>query len=243
MHRLKGLYYNFLDGRQRRGWRKSLDKSIIHGEVVMFHHITNEFVDTIPVCRCAVGVFEHYLDAYEKEGYRFVSIKEATSIICEGKDSRPFCVITFDDIPENVYYNAYPILKQRGIPFSIFITSKYVDWKNPDTGETYITKEELRKMDKDPLCTVGAHTSNHAILRNVSNPQKEMQDNKEWLENLLGHPIDYLAYPYGKHSSISNNIQSIAKEIGFKCAFGTIEAPITDESSKHMYFLPRIPRY
>lgn len=243
MHRLKGLYYNLLDSWQRRNWRNSLDKSSIHGEVLMFHHITDEYVDTIPVCRCAVKVFEHYLDDYQKKGFHFVSLDEAYSIIHNRKDSNPFCVLTFDDIPDNVYQNAYPILKKRGIPFSVFITTKFVDWINPKTGEQYITMQHLKELDKDMLCTVGAHTSNHTMLREEINSKKEMLDNKEWLESLLGHPIEYLAYPYGKHSSISHKVQRQAEDIGFKCAFGTIEAPITDTSSKHLHFLPRIPRY
>lgn len=243
MLNLKSLFYNYLDFRQRHSWRKSLANSIIHGEVLMYHHVTDEYVEIMPSCRCAVKVFEHYLDEYEQKGFRFVSLDEAYNIIKEGKDSSPFCILTFDDIPDNVYHNAYPILKRRGIPFAVFITTNYVDWTNPKTGEKYITMEHLQELDKDPLCTVGAHTVTHPKLRCVNNPKQEMQESKQWLENNLGHSIDYLAYPYGKHSAISCKIQRMAKEIGFKCAFGTIEAPVTDRSSANLFYLPRNTKY
>lgn len=206
----------------------------------MYHHITDEFVNVPISCRCPIKVFEHYLDEYTRHGYRFVSVEEALSILEKGEKSTPFCVVTFDDIPEDVYYNAYPILKRRNIPFTVFVTTKYVDWEKMETGETFITREHLLELDKDALCTIGAHTTTHPMLRNVANAKEEIVDNKMWLEALLGHPIDYLAYPYGKHSSISKKIQKVAIEAGFKCAFGTIDAPVTDISKSNLFYLPRI---
>lgn len=243
MLNLKSQLYNYLDFRQRHSWRKSLANSTIHGEALMYHHVTDEYVDIIPSCRCAVKVFEHYLDEYDRKGYRFVSLDEAYDIIKEGKDSRPFCILTFDDIPDNVYQNAYPILKRRSIPFAVFITTSYVDWVNPQTGEKYITMEHLREMDNDSLCTVGAHTVTHPKLRCVNNPKQEILESKQWLEKVLGHSIDFFAYPYGKHSSVSRKIQQITKKIGFKCSYGTIEAVITNKSSRNIFNLPRIAKY
>lgn len=206
----------------------------------MYHHVTDEFVNVPLTCRCPVKVFEHYLDDYVQRGYRFVSIEEALDIIEKGENTNPFCVVTFDDIPDDVYFYAYPILKRRNIPFTIFVTTKYVDWVKPETGETFITREHLLELDKDTLCTVGAHTISHPMLRNVSNANEEISESKEYLESLLGHSVNYLAYPYGKHSSVSRNTQKLAKEAGFRCAFGTIEAPITDSARFHLFYLPRI---
>lgn len=239
---MKTLYYTLLDKILSKRWRKESQQSRINGDVLMYHHITDEFVNVPHSCRCPVKVFEHYLDEYTRRGYRFVSVEEALSIIEKGEDSTPFCVVTFDDIPEDVYRNAYPILKRRNIPFTVFVTTKYVDSVKPETEEIFISREHLLEMDRDALCTVGAHTTTHPMLRNVANAKEEIVDNKVWLEALLGHPVDYLAYPYGKHSSVSTRIQQLAKEAGFKCAFGTIDAPINDGSKTSLFYLPRIVR-
>lgn len=237
---IKTFYYALLDRILSKRWKKASRESRIKGEVLMFHHVTDEFVDVPISCRCPVKVFEHYLDDYAQRGYEFVTVDEALAILEKGEIPKPFCVVTFDDIPDDVYQNAYPILKRRGIPFTVFITTKYVDWVKPETGETFITKEHLLEMDKDALCTVGAHTTTHPMLRNVSNAREEIADNKNWLEKELGHPVNILAYPYGKHSSISGGIKQLAKEVGFKCAFGTIDAPINDVSKSFLFYLPRI---
>ena len=237
---IKTLYFILQDKVTSKLWRRSSIQSRIKGDVLMYHHITDEFVDVPHSCRCPVKVFEHYLDDYAQRGYKFVTIEEALDIIENGVTTTPFCVITFDDIPDDVYHNAYPVLKRRNIPFTVFVTTKFVDWENQDTGETFITREHLLELDKDILCTVGAHTTTHPMLRKVTNAKEEMVDNKMWLEKLLGHSVDYLAYPYGKHSSVSGIIKRKASDAGFRCAFGTIEAPISDVSRSNIFYLPRI---
>lgn len=239
---IKTFYYALLDKILSKRWKKASQSSKIKGEVLMFHHVTDEFVNVPISCRCPVKVFEHYLDDYAQRGYEFVSVDEALAILEKAESSKPFCVVTFDDIPEDVYQFAYPVLKSKGIPFTVFVTTRYVDWVKPETGETFITKEHLLEMDRDALCTVGAHTTTHPMLRNVTNAKEELADNKHWLEKELGHPVNILAYPYGKHSSISGGIKQLAKEVGFKCAFGTIDAPITDVSKTSLFYLPRIVR-
>ena len=236
------LYYTLKDRCLSERWRKASKQSEIKGDVLMYHHVTDEFVNVPISCRCPVRVFEHYLDEYLNRGYKFVSIDEAYKIIVGKADPTPFCIVTFDDVPDNVYQNAYPILKRRGIPFTIFVTSGFVDYYNPYTKIQFITKDHLLEMDNNPLCTVGAHTVSHPMLKKVKNSYDEMTENKKLLESLLGHQVDYLAYPYGKHSSINKKIQKQASRAGFKCAFSSIDAPLNDISSKQLFFLPRVVR-
>ena len=49
-----------------------------------------------------------------------------------------------------------------------------------------------------------------------------------------------MAYPYGRQSSVSRKIIGQAKKAGYKCAFGTIQAPISRMSSKNIFYLPRV---
>lgn len=237
---IKSFFFIMWDLLSKLLWQRSGKGSKLNGVVLMYHHITDEFVDINLSCRCPIKVFEHYLDDYQSKGFKFVSLQEAYNIINSRKEAPPFCIITFDDIPANVYQNAYPILKARRIPFAVFVTTQFVDSANPKTGQRYITREMLHNLDQDSLCTIGAHTTSHCMLRNTKNSYEEMQDNKNWLERELGHSIDFIAYPYGKHSSVSCKIQKQAKRIGFKMAFGTIDAPITDRTSRNLFYLPRM---
>ena len=57
--------------------------------------------------------------------------------IIRNKDTKKFALITFDDIPESVFTNAYPILKKYNIPFTIFVAIKYIGEKG------FISKEQF----------------------------------------------------------------------------------------------------
>lgn len=62
-----------------------------------------------------------------------------------------------------------------------------------------ITLNQLIEIDKYGLVKIGAHTMNHPILANEDevNSEKEIADSLNGLKELLGHEIEYFAYPNG----------------------------------------------
>ena len=205
----------------------------IHGMVLMYHYITEKHIDTLDSCQHTPVEFEATLKRLVSEGYSFVSIDEMLEII-RGKNKKKFVVVTFDDIMDNVYSNAYPILKRYKIPFTVFVATGLID-----TGD-YITSEHLKELNNDTLCTVGAHSVNHCKLKNAPNSHNEMLESKQQLEVLLGCEINYMAYPYGWHCDVSKKNMKEAQELGYKCSFGTIQSPISNISAKNMFYLPRL---
>jgi len=182
-----------------------------------------------------VSHFEKTLISLHADNRNFVSVDRMLEII-KDRESTPFAVVTFDDVPDNFYTNAYPILRRMQIPFILFITINYIDKPG------FLSKNQILELDKDPLCTIGSHTITHPMLRKVRYSKKEIEESKRLLEELLGHSIDYMAYPFGRQSSVSHKIMKQTKEAGYKCAFGTIQAPISDYSSEKLFYLPRIVR-
>lgn len=166
-------------------------------------------------------------------GYEFVSMDTAINLI-KNNSNKKFALITFDDVPINAYYNAVPILEQMKIPYTFFITTGYIG----TTG--FLNSEQLSLLDANDLCTIGAHTISHPNLRYSDNLYEELRESKQFLESLLGHSVNYLAYPYGRQSSVSHRVRRTAKKIGYECAFGTIESHINDISARSLYYLPRV---
>lgn len=60
--------------------------------------------------------------------------------------------------------------------------------------------EQVLKVEKSGLVTIGAHTMNHPILKNESAKISEFEitESVSQLEKLLGHEVRYFAYPNGK---------------------------------------------
>lgn len=233
MNKFIQKYFGLLDRIFFWRWKLGDYSSAVNGKVLMYHHVTDDPSINVPQCTCGVKAFREQINGILDEGYEFVCPDEMMEII-RTKSEKKFALITFDDVPENAYYNAIPFLRDKNIPFTLFITKNYTNTSG------YINEQMLLDLNDDSLCTIGAHTVSHPMLRHSSNPEKEIRESKLYLEDLLRKPINYFAYPFGKHSSISRHIRNIAKRQGFKAAFGTIPSTINDYSAKCMFYLPRI---
>ncbi|HZD60998.1 MAG TPA: S-layer homology domain-containing protein [Anaerolineae bacterium] len=202
--------------------------------ILTYHHIGSEKDNyTISPER-----FIEQLDTLRKLGYNFISLEQATSFL-EGKGTLPVnaIVVTFDDGRDSFYRYAYPALKQRSIPASMFVIVDYIG-----TGEAEMRKlswQEMDEMQKNGFSfyshTYGSHyyivvDANGTKAPALSGPayrpdgssetwdefklrvEKDLREAKEVLEANLGRRAEYLALPFG----IANNEAiSIAQKLGY----------------------------
>ena len=234
MKRLIAYYYEVYYRLIKWYWDRASKDSTINGVILMFHHISDEHLEgVLESCQHSIAEFEHVIKDYLEQGYIYVSVQEALRMIKE-KNKQKFAVVTFDDIPLDAYEYGLPLLQRMQIPFTLFITTGYLNTNG------YISDKQLKDIDKSLFCTIGAHTVTHPNLRRSTNSSDELKKSKEQLEKLLGHPIDYMAYPYGRPSSVSCKVMKEAKNVGYTCAFGTIQTYLNDISCKVSYYFPRI---
>jgi peptidoglycan/xylan/chitin deacetylase (PgdA/CDA1 family) len=126
-------------------------------------------------------------------------------------------VITIDDEWNSQYYIAWPILKEFGYPFTLFV---YTQWVN--TGGKAMTWDQLEEM-RDAGVDIEAHSVSHHDLRHSPRGQDytswlhhEVYGCKETLENKLGVKIIAFAFPYGFHNEV---VRKTAKEAGYELQF------------------------
>ena len=68
--------------------------------------------------------FKILIEFLEKKGYHFVSLIDYYKLIYENKNiEEPFVVLTFDDGYKNNKTVLYPYLKEKNIPFTIFVST------------------------------------------------------------------------------------------------------------------------
>lgn len=101
---------------------------------------------------------------------------------------------------------------------------------------------DIGTMSLDPLCTIGAHSSNHYGLKYCSKEiiLQDFLENKEKLERVTFKKIQHLAYPFGSHFSVGQREHLIAKEAGFITAVTTFSSSIYKYHKTHLFALPRL---
>ncbi|MEH6995766.1 polysaccharide deacetylase family protein [Neobacillus drentensis] len=154
------------------------------------------------------------------------------------------CVwVSFDDIDISVFQNAFPIMKEYNIPFTIFIIAGHVgkDFDNLKLSSW----NQLQEMVDSGLVTVGSHTfdmhklvGNEPIFFRKGNIQAFEEDllfSKKTFEKHLGVTVDDFAYPYGNGKE---ELAAVIQRCGFKSAY--ILAPRSITSDNDRYWMNRI---
>jgi peptidoglycan/xylan/chitin deacetylase (PgdA/CDA1 family) len=133
--------------------------------------------------------------------------------------------ITFDDGFANLIDHAIPVLAEHNFPATIFLVTKYCGGQNNWPGQSYDKASILQLMTWDqaaalpPAITLGAHTVNHPDLTRLTPDEceRELRDCRNQIEQRIGRPARWLAYPYG---SSTTQVQQIASRY-FDLAVGT----------------------
>lgn len=173
---------------------------------------------------------EQKINDYRAKGWKFVSIDNLP------KKGRWVC-ITFDDGYRDNYTLAYPLLKQLDVPFAVYVSTGFLDnhnemWWYPGQ-QLAMSTDELKTLDTDSLCTIGAHTVNHLKLDSLSVEQQisEIKNSKDELEQLLGHPIRHFSFPHGAHNDDTINI---CQELGFQTVAKSWGGPLRRGASRRV---------
>jgi peptidoglycan/xylan/chitin deacetylase (PgdA/CDA1 family) len=138
--------------------------------------------------------------------------------------------VTFDDAFTSILA-ALPVLERLGLTATVFACTGYADDPRPLgvrelAGELHGHAEELRTMSWAELrgleergIAVESHTISHPHLPALSDEElaEELTASKRRLEEELGRPCRFLAYPFG---DCDDRVRAAARDAGYEAAFG-----------------------
>ncbi len=256
------------------------------GHILMFHRIVQTYrefrVPGAANIEYPPKQFSILLDELQSAGYHFVSMSTLAEILTSGEKTKGFIAVTFDDGYADNFTSAYPILKDRGIPFTIYVTTSFPDQKavvwwyiledmlnedrlvdfdfhgirysfdttnleekrrfgstarnllknaNPEDFQVLVHQiierqgieplqkvkqlslswEQIHQLAADPLATIGAHTVNHLLLKQLSEEtaRNEIFQGRSQIggecsterSNILPSPLEERTLPAGVNSS------------------------------------------
>ena len=184
-----------------------------------------------PSTNIKINDFIEHLKILENEEILFINPKNFENELKNNKAQRKV-LLTIDDGFLSFYENAWPILKDRKIPFILFVSTREVGAFN------YMTWDQIREISKEDFVEIGNHSHTHEYLVDEKKDLiiADIKKSQSIFKNNLGKNSVFFSYPFGEYSL---EFKSIIKSLGFKYAFGQ-HSGVIDET-KDFYELPRYP--
>ena len=197
--------------------------------VVMYHRFGEA---SLPSTNIQIEQFEAHLGELADSRYSVLPIPEILSKLAAREPLPERAVgISIDDAFISVYKEAWPRLRDAGMPFTLFVATKPLD----DGTSGYMSWDQLRELHAAGV-SIGNQTHSHPHMPRGSKAQnmEELRISNERFLAELGATPDVIAYPYGEYSLA---VRDAAKEAGFAFGFGQHSGAI--HYLQDMYYLPR----
>lgn len=149
-------------------------------------------------------------------GYRTVTQQELLDALLYGSSLGPKPImVTFDDGYRDTFFKASPVLLSLGMRATAYVVSGRISGKDP----SFLTWPLLHALERRGI-EIGSHTVTHADLTRLSDRQAldELVRSRETLERRLGHPVPWLAYPYGAYNA---RVVELARRARYTLAVAT----------------------
>lgn len=221
------------------------NKEYRNSAVVFMYHRFGE--DLYPSTSVRLEQFEAQLDFLDKNEFNVWPLERIVSAIQDDQAIPPKTVaITVDDAYTSVYTAAYPRMKERGWPMTVFVATDDVD----SGREAYMDWDQMRAMQESGLVDFANHSASHDYLvrrdvdkevlkeweqrmrNDVTKAQRRLQE--ELGEGVNENPRLY-AYPYGEYST---RLAELITELGY-IAFGQHSGALGSVDDPRA--LPRFP--
>jgi peptidoglycan/xylan/chitin deacetylase (PgdA/CDA1 family) len=175
--------------------------------------------------------------------------------------------LTFDDAYDDFYENALPVVREFGVPVTLFVPVAFVDGGRPDLAYRFVESPSDRERFNDPavhsrsdvpgpgvmswdrlravaatdLVTVGNHTATHPDLARVTDPEtldEEIRAPRDRLEAELGRPVDRFCFPFGRHCDAARRVVRETHELSVTSRPGLLFD--VDRRRPDPHLLPRL---
>jgi biofilm PGA synthesis lipoprotein PgaB len=214
-----------------------------HAVVFMYHRFGDS---RYPSTNIDTVQFARQLDYLDANGYRIWPLARIVDHLESGLPIPDRTVaLTVDDAYRSVYENAFPLIRERKVPVTVFVATDAVE-RAP--GEL-MSWEQMRRMQATGLVDFANHSASHDHLAFRRSGESRKQWNQRVTQDLL-RAADRLeqelgpgantakrlfAYPYGEYSA---PLAELVQGLGYT-AFGQHSGAIGPLSDRRA--LPRYP--
>lgn len=221
--------------RERRWWPRA-------GALILcYHAISSSWEHELAV---SLPTFRAQLTRLLRAGFAPATADEAIH------GSGRLLHVTFDDAFTSVLL-ALPVLQELGVAATVFASSAYADVgaplavpglrteaeRNPDELAT-LDWDGLRQLSKHGV-EIGSHSETHPHLPALDDHElrRELVESKRRIDDEVGVPCRFLAYPFGDHNA---RAQRAAEAAGYEAAFALPGGASWMMSPNDRFQVPRV---
>ena len=188
--------------------------------ILFYHRVDNQYANPWTISE------QGFLQQIEWIQKRFdlVSLAECQRRIDSGYNQRPTLSITFDDGYADNCAFALPLLMERNIPVTYFVTTEHTTHNKPFPHDTDRDEplapnsiESLRALAEAGV-EIGGHTRTHADLGAIQDSEvlfDEVIAATKEMERAIDRPIRYFAFPFGQPHHLNPAVFHLLREHGF----------------------------
>jgi peptidoglycan/xylan/chitin deacetylase (PgdA/CDA1 family) len=193
--------------------------------------LADEYTKSIPDETVEPSVFASEMDALATHGFHPIGQLQLFDALFHGTPLpvKPV-LLTVDDGYVDDVRTILPILQAHHFKATFYIITR----RFHEPG--FLNTTEVRRLDAAGM-DVGAHTRTHVPLATlpVAEATEQIVGSRMDLEHVLGHPVQWFAYPFG---SFDASVVAELRRAGFVLAVTTDGG--TSESSSSSLTMPRI---
>lgn len=208
-------------------WRK-LRRGDHEIRILLYHSVNDSQRSDMSV---QPSQFEKQLD-FLVRNYEVTTLENAVQCLRSKKlPARPAVVLTFDDGYEDNFRVAYPHLKRRNLPATIFLLTGEREEDRKASHLAYALLPDDRLLSWDAVkemaasgITFGSHGQTHARLTELDPERlrREIFLSKERIEFETNRPVQFFSYPYGTDCDFDQGVKSLVREAGYEAGFSAL---------------------
>jgi glycosyltransferase involved in cell wall biosynthesis len=179
--------------------------------------------------------FARQIRVLRRLGYSILSLREYIDLLRTHQlPPRRTVVVTIDDGYADTRDVALPILRDLGVPATLFIVSGKMgatnDWTadGPLKGRKLLSARVVKQLADEGIA-IGSHTRTHPSLPSLSpaDARDEIVSSRDDLQTILGKNVDVLAYPYGDWNDAIAQLAAESGSLAGCTADGGLNQPDT----------------
>ena len=187
--------------------------------VLAYHHISS----TTPAATSVTPRrFEQHLDYIADNGFRVWSLERLVTALRAGEPvPRKVVALTFDDAYQSVQSEAWPRLRARGWPFTVFVHTEAAD----RGAAPYMGWSQIRELAAAGV-GIGNHSVSHGHLvrGSAADARADITAAQQRFAAELGAEPRLFAWPYGEYTSALADVLDDLDLIGFGQHSGAVGA-------------------